>query len=172
MVVSESLVNKYNIPSEIMRMGAQIISGVGFLGAGGIIISGGQLHGITTAAGLWTTACVGIAIGSGNYIIAIFIVILMMAIMLGLRSVSQKIRTEAKGLSLKIQLDDINKVSTVLNKIAENGLEIGNTNLCKNDTKDIVMCVEINSNRNIPIETLIEDIFSYTESCEILAEKQ
>ena len=37
MAVSESLVKKYNIPSEIMRMGAQIISGVGFLGAGGII---------------------------------------------------------------------------------------------------------------------------------------
>ena len=90
MVVSERLVSRYGIPQEIMRMGAQIISGVGFLGAGNIIVNGGKVHGITTATGLWTTACVGIAVGSGNYLIAVFMVILMMFVMLGLRSMSQK----------------------------------------------------------------------------------
>lgn len=171
MVVSESLVNKYNIPSEIMRMGAQIISGVGFLGAGGIIISGGQLHGITTAAGLWTTACVGIAIGSGNYIIAIFVVILMMVIMLGLRSVSQKIRTDSKTFSLKIHLNEIDKVSTVLNRIIEEDLEISNTSFCKNDTNEIVMNVEFRAKKDFQRELIVEDILVHAKCCEILSSK-
>lgn len=51
-----------------MRLGAQVISGVGFLGAGTIILTGrNKIMGITTAAGLWTAACSGLAIGIGFY---------------------------------------------------------------------------------------------------------
>ena len=51
-----------------MRLGAQVISGVGFLGAGTIILTGrNKITGITTAAGLWTAACSGLAIGIGFY---------------------------------------------------------------------------------------------------------
>lgn len=50
------------------RMAAQVISGIGFLGAGTIIVTGRhQVKGLTTAAGLWATACMGIAIGIGFY---------------------------------------------------------------------------------------------------------
>ena len=52
MVVSEEIVTRYNIQQEFMRMGAQIISGIGFLGAGNIIADGNKIRGITTAAGL------------------------------------------------------------------------------------------------------------------------
>lgn len=74
MVVSQCLVEQYEINQEIMRMGAQIVSGVGFLGAGSIIMDGNRIRGITTAAGLWTTACVGIVIGAGYYIIGFVVV--------------------------------------------------------------------------------------------------
>ncbi len=48
------------------RLGAQVISGIGFLGAGSIIISGKtRIRGLTTAAGLWVSACIGLSIGSG-----------------------------------------------------------------------------------------------------------
>ena len=55
-VLSELMVKQYGINSEVMRMSAQVISGVGFLGAGSIIMDGNRIRGITTAAGLWTTA--------------------------------------------------------------------------------------------------------------------
>ncbi len=129
MVVSECLVLRYEIPQEIMRMGAQIISGVGFLGAGNIIVNGGQVHGITTATGLWTTACVGIAAGSGNYLIAVFMVILMMSVMLGLRSMSQKIRTEQINYLLKIELDSVKNTEVILNRILSKDMEISNINI-------------------------------------------
>ena len=54
--------------SDPTRMGAQVISGIGFLGAGTIMVTGRQqIKGITTAAGMWTSACCGLAIGTGFY---------------------------------------------------------------------------------------------------------
>lgn len=50
------------------RLGAQVVSGIGFLGAGSIIVEGHtKIRGLTTAAGLWTSACIGLAIGIGFY---------------------------------------------------------------------------------------------------------
>lgn len=53
------------------RIAAQVISGIGFLGAGAIIQMKGAVRGLTTAAGIWVTACVGLAIGAGMYEIAV-----------------------------------------------------------------------------------------------------
>ena len=67
------------IPQEYMslkngdpgRIAAQVISGIGFLGAGAIIQMKGSVRGLTTAAGIWMTACIGLAVGAGMYTIAI-----------------------------------------------------------------------------------------------------
>ena len=65
------------------RLGAQVISGIGFLGAGSIITSGKtKVRGLTTAAGLWVSACIGLALGIGFYsagLIATLVVYLIMA---------------------------------------------------------------------------------------------
>ena len=53
------------------RIGAQVVSGIGFLGAGTIMVNRGHIKGLTTAAGLWTSACIGLAIGTGFYEAAI-----------------------------------------------------------------------------------------------------
>ncbi len=60
------------------RIAAQIISGIGFLGAGMIIFKRNEIHGLTTAAGIWATAGVGMACGAGLYVIAIVATILIM----------------------------------------------------------------------------------------------
>lgn len=54
-----------------MRLGAQVISGIGFLGAGTIIKDGSRVQGLTTAASLWVVACVGLAVGAGFYELSI-----------------------------------------------------------------------------------------------------
>ncbi len=69
MLTSEYLINTYSdlsIPDPA-RLGAQVISGIGFLGAGTIIKDGSRVRGLTTAASLWVVACIGIAIGAGFY---------------------------------------------------------------------------------------------------------
>lgn len=69
MVTSEYIFNNYSGQTNMdpTRLGAQVISGIGFLGAGTILRDGSTVKGLTTAAGLWAVSCIGIAIGSGFY---------------------------------------------------------------------------------------------------------
>jgi len=65
------------------RMAAQVISGIGFIGAGTIMVTPHQkVRGLTTAAGLWGVACLGINIGVGNYVIAVGVFVAMLITML------------------------------------------------------------------------------------------
>ncbi len=57
------------LKSDVGRMGAQVITGVGFLGAGTIIREKGLVKGLTTAASVWVVACIGLAVGHGMYLI-------------------------------------------------------------------------------------------------------
>ena len=67
MITGEYVFYKFDI-GDPARLGAQVISGIGFLGAGSIVISGkSKIRGLTTAAGLWTSACIGLVIGIGFY---------------------------------------------------------------------------------------------------------
>jgi len=160
MVISEVLVEKYDIHQEIMRMGAQIISGVGFLGAGSIIMTGGQLYGITTAAGLWTTACVGIAVGTGNYLFAIFTVFLMMLVMLGLRSLSVKIRNESVIYSFVADIKEVEKTSDIFNEVTRLGGEIINTKIRSNEESETVMEFEMHFYQKIQIGDFVTELSS------------
>lgn len=74
------------IKTDLGRLGAQVISGVGFLGAGSIMKEKGEtIGGLTTAAGIWATACVGLGIGWGFYNIAIVAILFMIIIMVSLK---------------------------------------------------------------------------------------
>ena len=64
------------------RIAAQVVSGLGFLGAGVIFKNGNSIRGLTTAAGLWATAAIGMAIGSGMYLIGVFTTLLLMVLQL------------------------------------------------------------------------------------------
>ncbi len=85
-----------NIAYSFGRLSAQVVSGIGFLGAGTILFSERKVTGLTTAASLWNTACLGIAIGFGYYVIAIvgsifvFLVLIMMQRIIHVR-VSKKL---------------------------------------------------------------------------------
>lgn len=67
-----------------MRMAAAVVMGIGFIGGGLIIFRGDAVHGITTAAGLWLSAGVGIAVGFGMYSVAIFSTLLVLLIFSGM----------------------------------------------------------------------------------------
>lgn len=71
-----SLISQFGFPvtegfRDPSRVAAQIVTGIGFLGAGTILISGARVRGLTTAASIWVTASIGMAVGSGMYIISV-----------------------------------------------------------------------------------------------------
>jgi putative Mg2+ transporter-C (MgtC) family protein len=76
-----TLVSILEFPEDPARLLAQIIPGIGFIGAGSIIASGEKVTGITTATGIFVTSAIGIAVGTGNYIIAIAAVVIVGAVM-------------------------------------------------------------------------------------------
>jgi putative Mg2+ transporter-C (MgtC) family protein len=73
------------------RISAQIVSGVGFLGAGTIIQARGAVHGLTTAAGLWVASALGIAVGAGFYSEAAITTIALLLILVALRPVERRL---------------------------------------------------------------------------------
>ena len=84
-----------------VRMGAQVLSGIGFIGAGSIMKTGrNQVRGITTAAGLWAAACIGLAIGIGFYEVAIAGGILIFIVLSLMQNNAKVIRNARRGLVL------------------------------------------------------------------------
>lgn len=91
------------------RIAAQVVSGVGFLGAGAIIQSKGSVRGLTTAAGIWVTAMIGLAVGAGMYIGATIATGLIIFVLMSIESLEKLLHIgwEAKVIRLKIgQLTD------------------------------------------------------------------
>lgn len=91
MITSQLIAESYGAITDITRLGAQVISGIGFLGVGSIIVTRNRVRGLTTAAGLWTTGCLGLVIGAGFLEVAATIVALMMFTIYVLRPLSVKL---------------------------------------------------------------------------------
>ena len=91
-----------------VRMGAQVVSGIGFLGAGTIIVTRrSQIKGLTTAAGLWSAAGVGLALGIGFYEAAIIGGFAIFAVMTLLQRMDNKMHRRSKRMEIYFELDQI-----------------------------------------------------------------
>ena len=77
------------------RIAAQVVSGIGFLGAGAILLRGDVVRGLTTAASVWTVAGIGLAVGGGLYLAAIATTVLILIILIAMRPLREKIKERA-----------------------------------------------------------------------------
>ena len=93
-IISEMIAVKYvNLAGfDPSRIASQIIVGIGFLGAGSIILQGNRLLGLTTAGGLWVTAGVGMAVGFGFYSLAVITTILVILVFIVVNKFEEPIR--------------------------------------------------------------------------------
>jgi putative Mg2+ transporter-C (MgtC) family protein len=81
----------FGSPTDPTRIAAQVVTGVGFLGAGAILRQGNEVHGLTTAASIWVVAAIGMAVGFGFYVPAIFTTVLILAMLFLLRPIEKKL---------------------------------------------------------------------------------
>ena len=95
-----------NIKIDGGRLTAQVISGIGFLGAGTIIRDNGSVKGLTTAASLWVVACLGLGAGYGLYTISVLSSIAVFGVLVSLKSFENKFFDKVKVLSLQVSYDD------------------------------------------------------------------
>ena len=114
------------------RMGAQVITGVGFLGVGTIMVTGGQkIKGLTTAAGLWASACIGLALGIGFYSGAIIAGVLVFASLKFLRGIENYFYDLSRVMDLYVELDSLPKLKEYQSFVREQGIQIQNSHLNK-----------------------------------------
>jgi putative Mg2+ transporter-C (MgtC) family protein len=124
MVTSDFIFQRYQGQANVdpARLGAQVISGIGFLGAGTIIREGFHVKGLTTAASLWAVSCVGIAVGIGFFEGAIAATILIYLTLILLKRMEDHFRKKNSYRHLYIQTDESGSRIPDISKVFEKHL--------------------------------------------------
>ena len=157
----------YNGYTDPTRLGAQVISGIGFLGAGTIIVTGkNKVRGLTTAAGLWACACMGLAIGAGFYSGAIIGCLFISAVTVALANIDKKINRNSRNITLYILVNSTTAASRLLQDIQSKNvkisdIEISNNNVSSNELIGILLGLKIS--REVCHYDFIESITNKNE---------
>lgn len=106
---------------DMNRMAAQVISGVGFLGAGMILVSGRRIKGLTSAAGIWFSACVGLAVGIGFLDGAVLVTVLLIVVLHIIPGIERRIYSHSRYMTLHMELKEEKLIAAVLHKLKEDG---------------------------------------------------
>ena len=113
-----SLATEIGQKIDVSRFGAQVINGIGFLGAGTILVTGRQqVKGLTTSAGLWASACMGLAIGAGFYECVLLGVLLIFLAMRVLPMVEDALVEHAPIINIYVEFESLDNLSTIINRI-------------------------------------------------------
>ena len=111
--------------TDISRLGAQVINGIGFLGAGTIIVTGHQeVKGLTTAAGLWAAACMGLAIGAGFLEGAIIGCLLIVLTTVVLARLERLIMARARNINLYVEFERVEDIGKIITAIKSQDIRI------------------------------------------------
>jgi putative Mg2+ transporter-C (MgtC) family protein len=133
MVTSEYLFHKYSsvVNLDPARLGAQVISGIGFLGAGTIIKQGISVRGLTTAASLWTVACIGLATGAGFYVAAILTAAIVFLTLVSLSRFERILEGKSKvNPEVTVKMENTpGKLGEVASHIGKTGTGITNVDI-------------------------------------------
>ncbi|MBR0118377.1 MAG: MgtC/SapB family protein [Prevotella sp.] len=117
----------YNIRLDPSRIASQVVSGIGFIGAGTIIFQKHVVKGLTTAAGLWVTAAIGMTCGSGLYILASATTLLVLLCLETLNLIMHHFGT--RNIAITFSSPSINDVRNVLDRLRNDGMKIDNYNM-------------------------------------------
>ncbi len=110
---------------QVDRMGSQVISGIGFLGAGTIIQQGNTVQGLTTAAGLWAVACIGIAVGAGFYFGAITATVIVLITLILFKKIEKNIMKKDKIFELNItSVNNEGQTANILRAVEEMKIQV------------------------------------------------
>lgn len=125
------------IRTDVSRFGAQVINGIGFLGAGTILVTGQQkVKGLTTAAGLWAAAIIGLALGGGFYEGGLFATFLILVAELFFSRVEYRMLKNAPEVNLYVEYGDNKTMDVLLQEFREHGLKILNMGIIHSDSNE------------------------------------
>lgn len=166
MVVSLEMYFQYyqTVNADPGRIAAQVISGIGFLGAGTIMREGATVRGLTTAAGLWVVACIGLAVGAGLYIPAVATTLIILFILIYFIRFEQRFTgmREYKGLLLVVA-DKPGQIGAIGSVLGDMGISIKNIQLSRlENEEDLEIELLIQLPPNVLISQVIHELSSVT----------
>lgn len=119
MLLEQYLEEIYPERLDISRIAAQVVSGVGFLGAGSILVSGHQIKGLTSAASIWTCACIGLAVGIGFVDGAVFLTVMWLAGVHLVPYIEDRVYRHSRYMTLYIEVEDGRAITNVSRQLKE-----------------------------------------------------
>lgn len=162
MITNEYLTLESGNQVDSSRMAAQVISGIGFLGVGTIIVTGNnKVKGLTTAAGLWVVATIGIAIGSGFLYGALLGFVFTFISIKSLHYFSRWMESHNRLMEFYIEIDQQDGIKKIQNYMSEKGFTIKSIQRTRQkaiNREDICLTVEVDIGKRQGHESLIRDI--------------
>ncbi len=114
-MVSQFLLREMHLYTDIGRLGAQVIAGIGFIGAGTIIVTKRrQVKGLTTAAGLWTCAIIGLAVGAGYYEAAILATVIILLAEIFFSRFEYWVLDNARNINIYVEYSGTDNLDSVI----------------------------------------------------------
>jgi len=138
------------------RLAAQVVSCIGFLGAGAILHYGASVKGLTTATSLWTMAMVGLAVGAGHYVAAVATTVLLLTILTVLNRLEKNLITPYTFLTLSVTAHYRDDLVADLKEVARtNNCRVSSIAINRDLTRDrmvLDMVVKVRENADLPVQ--------------------
>ena len=122
-----------------MRLGAQVVSGIGFLGAGTILHEGLTIRGLTTAASLWMVSAIGLAVGSGMFFLSIMATVITMITLVTFHTWEKRFAATSRSDRRFVRITTSNRndvIADITGYLTLNGIQVRSLNLKKNKDKN------------------------------------
>ena len=111
--------------TDVARFPAQVISGISFLGAGTILVTGHQeVKGLTTAAGLWASACMGLAIGAGFYSCTVVCFLLIYLSVTYFHKIESFLLSNSRNLNLYVEFDHVQDMTAIIGQVKSRNITV------------------------------------------------
>ena len=149
------------IKTDVSRFAAQVVNGIGFLGAGSILLTRkNQVRGLTSAASLWACATLGIAIGAGFVELAVIAFVFMFITLKLLAIVDIKTDNRLNKTRFGIEMTDLNKVPKIIDFIKKESIELIDYNY-SNEQDDAYLEVKVHLPRFYSVIDFISHIYAF-----------
>lgn len=135
MLMEQYLELLYPEQVDISRIAAQVISGIGFLGAGSILVSGHHIKGLTSAASIWTCACIGLAVGIGFIDAALVLTVCWLAGVHSIPYIEDKLYKYSRYMTLYLEIENGKAITAVSRRLKEDRCFIDTFNVDKPKAK-------------------------------------
>ena len=157
-LTSQFIVFELGLYTDLSRLGAQVIAGIGFIGAGTIIVTRNrQVKGLTTAAGLWVTAIVGLCCGAGFFEAVIITTVIVLLAELVFSKLEYFIISHSRTSNIYVEYTRNENLGKIIDTIKQTGAYIIELEISKSPTaqKNSAVTFSIKSSRNVSCRSLM-----------------